>query len=177
MRKLLLVWLAVLCGCTGVPENVEPVKNFDLDRYLGRWYEIARLDHSFERGLTHVTADYSRNDDGSVKVINRGYSREEGEWQQADGRARFAGDPRTAHLEVSFFGPFYASYVIIALDDNYRHALVTGYNRDYLWLLSREPSVPDAELQPLLEQARDLGYPIDQLIFVEQDNRPPEPGR
>ncbi|MFI2811003.1 MULTISPECIES: lipocalin family protein [Microbulbifer] len=173
MRKLLLLCFAFLWGCTGVPENVQPVTGFDLDRYLGRWYEVARLDHSFERGLSHVTAEYSLNDDGTVKVVNRGYSREKGEWQEAVGRARFAGDPDTGHLEVSFFGPFYASYVVVALDADYRHAMVTGYNREYLWLLSREPEIPKAELEQLLQQARDLGYNTDNLIFVDHSGEPP----
>lgn len=159
----------VLCvgGCTGVPENVQPVDNFQLDRYLGRWYEIARLDHSFERGLTEVTADYSLNDDGSVRVLNRGFSALEGEWREAEGRARFAGPENIGQLEVSFFGPFYASYVIVALDQDYRHALVSGYNKSYLWILSREPQMPRAALERLIRRAAELGYPTDELIFVE----------
>lgn len=160
--------LFVLGGCTGLPENVQPVKNFQLERYLGRWYEIARLDHSFERGLSRVTAEYSLNDDGTVRVVNRGYSAEDGGWRQAEGRAKFVADQNTGHLKVSFFGPFYASYVVVALDENYRHALVAGYNKSYLWILSREPEMPAAEVQGLVAKAKSLGFPADQLIFVEQ---------
>lgn len=171
-------WLLPLClwlsACTGVPENVEPVQGFELDRYLGKWYEIARLDHSFERGLSHVTAEYSLNEDGTVRVVNRGFSMGEGEWQEAVGKARFAGDPGTAHLEVSFFGPFYSSYVVAALDDDYRFALVVGYNRDYLWILARKKEIPQAELAQLLQKARELGYDTDQLIFVDHSGEPPD---
>lgn len=172
MKKWLLPFCLWLAACTGLPENVEPVQGFELNRYLGKWYEIARLDHSFERGMSHVTAQYSLKDDGSVKVVNRGYSVEDGKWKEAVGRAKFAGDPGTGHLEVSFFGPFYASYVVVALDENYRHAMVTGYNRDYLWLLSRRPTIPEAELKPLLQKARELGYDTDRLIFVDHRGEP-----
>ncbi|WP_367148879.1 lipocalin family protein [Microbulbifer sp. 2201CG32-9] len=162
--------LAAMClvACTGVPENIQPVENFELRRYLGKWYEIARLDHSFERGLSRVTADYSLNEDGTVRVLNSGYSAAQQKWKRATGRARFAAEKTTGHLEVSFFGPFYSSYVIIALDRHYRHALVTGYNRSYLWILSREPCMPEPVLQQLVTQARSLGYATDALVFVDQ---------
>lgn len=176
MHKLLAflfaLCLLVLSGCTGLPDNVQPVENFQLERYLGRWYEIARLDHSFERGLSRVSADYSLNDDGSVRVVNRGYSAEDGEWQQAVGRAKFVADESTGHLKVSFFGPFYASYVVVALDEAYRHALVAGYDKSYLWILSREPKMPAAELQALIGKAKSLGFPADRLIYVEQGDIP-----
>lgn len=171
MRKwALLALISLLAGCTSVPEGIEPVRGFDTDRYLGTWYEIARLDHSFERGLSNVRAEYSRNEDGSIKVINRGYSEEKGEWQQADGRAVFVGDDSTGHLKVSFFGPFYASYVIFELEqDGYSYAYVTGYNREYLWFLSRTPEVSDDALEAFRERARAEGFNLDELIVVEQD--------
>ena len=122
-----------LSACTGMPEKVEPVDNFELDRYLGTWYEIARLDHSFERGLTNVTAEYSLRDDGGVKVVNRGYDPEAGEWKEADGKAYFVEDQNTGYLKVSFFGPFYGSYVIADLDqEDYQYALVSGPDTSYL---------------------------------------------
>lgn len=169
LRQLLLVALALaLTACTGVPEGVTPVQDFRLQPYLGRWYEIARLDHSFERGLTRVSADYSLNEDGSVRVINRGYSADRGEWQQVEGRAVFAGDETSGHLKVSFFGPFYASYVIVELDPQYRYALVSGYNREYLWILSRSPQLAPDIRDRLVRRAAELGFPTGQLIFVEQ---------
>ncbi|WP_082888473.1 lipocalin family protein [Marinobacter sp. LQ44] len=119
---LLTTLLLLLTGCTGLPKGIEPVTGFDQDRYLGTWYEIARLDHSFERSLSQVTADYTLNDDGSIKVINRGYNAEKGEWKEAQGRAKFVGDSEVGHLKVSFFGPFYASYVVFELDDDYSTA-------------------------------------------------------
>ncbi|KMQ74667.1 lipocalin family protein [Marinobacter subterrani] len=166
----LLVILAVLGGCTGVPEGINPVTGFNAERYLGTWYEIARLDHSFERGLSNVRAEYSRNDDGSIKVINRGYNAEEGQWDVADGRAVFVGDENTGHLKVSFFGPFYASYVVFQLDkEAYSYAYVTGYNRDYLWFLSRTPEVSEEAIEAFKARARAEEFDLEELIMVEQD--------
>lgn len=162
--------MSLLAGCTSVPEGIEPVRSFDADRYLGTWYEIARLDHSFERGLSNVRAEYSRNADGSIKVTNRGYNVEEGEWEQADGRAVFVGDDSTGHLKVSFFGPFYASYVVFELEhEDYSYAYVTGYNREYLWFLSRTPEVSDDALEAFRARARAEGFDLDELIVVEQE--------
>ncbi|MGB1950019.1 MAG: lipocalin family protein [Marinobacter sp.] len=171
MRTWALVALmSLLAGCTSVPEGIEPVRGFDADRYLGTWYEIARLDHSFERGLSNVRAEYSRNADGSIKVTNRGYNSEEGEWEQADGRAVFVGDDSTAHLKVSFFGPFYASYVVFELEqEDYSYAYVTGYNREYLWFLSRTPEVSNEALEAFRARARAEGFDLDELIVVEQE--------
>jgi apolipoprotein D and lipocalin family protein len=159
-----------LAGCTSLPEDIDPVTGFESDRYLGTWYEIARLDHSFERGLTNVRAEYSRNDDGSIKVINRGYNAEKKQWEEADGRAVFVEDENTGHLKVSFFGPFYASYVVFELDkEEYSYAYVTGYNRDYLWFLSRTPDVSERALQAFKDRARAEGFDLEELILVEQE--------
>ena len=151
-----------------MPNQVTPVSGFKLERYLGKWYEIARLDHSFERGLSRVTAEYSRREDGGVRVINRGYSAAEDEWQQAEGKAYFVEDPNTGYLKVSFFGPFYGAYVIFELDrQDYQYAFVSGPNHDYLWLLSRRPD-PDPDLiETFIAAARDRGFDSDALIFVE----------
>lgn len=165
---LLILLVGALTACTGIPEGVEPVDDFALPRYLGKWYEIARLDHSFERGLSKVTAEYSLRDDGGVRVINRGYSSAKGEWEQAEGKAYFVGDPDLGHLKVSFFGPFYGSYVIFELDDDYRYSMISGPDRSYLWLLSRTPEVDDALKQRFVKKARALGFDADALIFVDQ---------
>ncbi len=140
MKKLSL-WLTLLfTGCVGMPDRVEPVHDFKVQNYLGRWYEIARLDHSFERGLTRVSADYSLREDGGLKVVNRGYSEKEKRWKEATGKAYFVKALELGYLKVSFFGPFYGSYVIFDLDhDNYQYSLVCGPDRGYLWILARTP--------------------------------------
>ena len=167
-RTILLALCLLLAACLGMPNQVTPVSGFKLERYLGKWYEIARLDHSFERGLSRVTAEYSRREDGGVRVINRGYSAAEDEWQQAEGKAYFVEDPNTGYLKVSFFGPFYGAYVIFELDrQDYQYAFVSGPNHDYLWLLSRRPD-PDPDLiETFIAAARDRGFDSDALIFVE----------
>ncbi|HQQ75635.1 MAG TPA: lipocalin family protein, partial [Pseudomonadales bacterium] len=113
MKKITLALLALaLLGCLGKPDTVQPVQPFALDRYLGRWYEIARLDHSFERGLDHVNAEYSLQEDGSVRVLNRGYDPAKKQWKEAIGKAQFVDNKNEGYLKVSFFGPFYGSYVV-----------------------------------------------------------------
>ena len=162
--------LVGLSGCTGMPDNVEPVKGFELPRYLGKWYEIARFDHSFEEGLSEVTATYSMRSDGGVKVINRGFSKEEKTWDEAEGKAYFVESETTGHLKVSFFGPFYASYVIMELDkEGYQYALITGPDKDYLWILARTPSISDDVRMGLLKKATAAGYDVSKLIWVEHD--------
>jgi apolipoprotein D and lipocalin family protein len=165
---LLTTLLLLLAGCTGLPKGIEPVTGFDQDRYLGTWYEIARLDHSFERGLSQVSAEYIPNDDGSIKVINRGYNAEKGEWKEAQGRAKFVGDSDVGHLKVSFFGPFYASYVVFELDEDYSTVYITGYNRNYLWLMSRTPEVSKEVLEAFRARAAAEGFELGELIVVEQ---------
>jgi len=158
-----------LSACTGMPDNVRPVADFDLNRYLGKWYEIARLDHSFERGLEKVYAEYSLREDGGVKVINRGYSKKEKAWKQAVGKAYFVGSQDEGYLKVSFFGPFYASYVIFDLDsENYNHAFVAGYDYSYLWLLSRSPVGNEDLVERFIKKAKALGFDTQELIFVDQ---------
>lgn len=167
--KLPIVILLSFCivSCADIPEGVDPVSGFELDRYMGEWFEIARLDHRFERGLQQVTATYTVQDDGTVRVINRGYMPDEGEWKQATGKARLAGAPGVGHLEVSFFGPFYGPYIIFELDKtDYQYAFVTS-GEGYLWLLSRSPSVSSELTQRFLDVARELGFPTEELIFVE----------
>lgn len=164
--------MLLLAGCTGPPEGVSPVTGFELERYLGTWYEIARLDHRFERGLTHVTAVYSLRDEGGLRVVNRGYDPDGQEWKEARGKAYFLDDETVGTLEVSFFGPFYGGYNIIALDfENYAWSMVAGPNRSYLWILARSPELPDATLERLIAEARALDFPVDELIRVVHDGR------
>lgn len=163
-----LFFALTLAACsTAPPEGLRPVTSFDINRYLGQWYEIARLDHSFERGMSDVNATYQLQGDGSVKVINRGYDTQRQAWKEAIGRALFVGDSSTASLKVSFFGPFYGGYHVIALDQqNYRWSLVAGPDRDYLWILSRDKTLPAEVREQLLTQARALGFATDKLIWV-----------
>ena len=159
-----------MMGCTGVPEKVTPVDNFELNRYLGKWYEIARLDHSFERGLKKVTAEYSMRDDQAIHVINRGYSNKDAEWKMAEGKAYFVEDENKGYLKVSFFGPFYGSYVIFELDkDGYQYAFVSGPNTKYLWLLARKPQIEQAVIDKFKRVSNQLGFDTSKLIFVDHD--------
>jgi apolipoprotein D and lipocalin family protein len=154
-----------------MPERVQPVNDFELDRYLGKWYEIARLDHSFERGLERVTAEYSMREDGGVKVVNRGFSVKKGEWDEAEGKAYFVEDPGLGYLKVSFFGPFYGSYVVFELEQtDYQYAFISGPDTSYLWLLSRTPQVSEEVMNDFLEQAKERGFNVDDLIIVNQES-------
>ena len=165
---ILLFSSLLLAGCVDKPEGVEPVKNFNAEKYLGTWYEIARFDTSFERGLGQVTATYSLRADGGIKVVNRGYAGEKAEWKEATGKAYFVEDKNTGFLKVSFFGPFYSSYIVFDLDENYQYALVAGEDKSYLWILARTPSIPADVKGTLLAKATALGYDINRLVYVDQ---------
>jgi apolipoprotein D and lipocalin family protein len=167
MKKLFLLFVLLLTGCAGLPDGVTPVENFQVERYLGKWYEIARLDHSFERGLSSISATYSPRPDGGIQVINRGYSIQENQWKEAKGRAYFVHRQDQGFLKVSFFGPFYGSYVIMELDrQNYSYALVCGPNRSYLWILARSPRLDEDIQKKLISKAASLGFATNSLIFV-----------
>lgn len=166
---LLISSLLSLSCSVSPPQGVQAVENFSLDRYLGTWYEIARLDNRFERGLEHITATYVRNPDGGVKVINQGFSPTQQQWRRSIGKAKFIDSPNRAALKVSFFWPFYGGYHVIALDPEYRYALVAGPSRNYLWLLSRTPKLENEKTESLLKIARELNYPVDNLIWVKQE--------
>ena len=165
----LIVGIGLLSGCLGYPDSVTPVSGYDVDRYLGKWYEIARLDHSFERGLDQVTAEYSLRDDGGLDVINRGFLSSEDRWKEAQGKAYFVNDDDEGYLKVSFFRPFYGSYVIFELDtQNYQYAFVSGPDRSYLWLLARTPQVDQALLDHFVASASRLGFDTSELILPTQ---------
>ena len=172
MRKLFLgIVSLIMGGCLSPPDDVTPVQDFDLNKYLGKWHEIARLDHSFERGLIRVTADYSLRDDGGVKVINRGFSSSKNKWKQAEGKAFFVRGKDEGFLKVSFFGPFYGAYVVFELDkEHYQYAFVCSSNTSYLWLLARTPTVKKELLERFVKRGKELGFKTDELIFVNQDD-------
>lgn len=161
--------LAFIPSCVSIPKGAKPVKPFDEEKYLGKWYEVARLDMRFERNLNNVTAEYSLNSNGSIKVNNQGYNYIKNEWKQSIGKAKFVNDSNEARLKVSFFGPFYAAYNVIAIDKDYRYALVAGSSLKYLWILSRETSIPKDIKVGFLQMAKNIGYKIDDLIWVEHN--------
>ncbi len=165
----LLLSMFTIFSCSSIPEGVEAVSPFDKEKYLGKWYEIARFDFKFERGLNNTTAEYSLNKDGSIKVVNRGYDYEEKEWREAVGKAKFVKDDEVAMLKVSFFGPFYSGYNVIALDQEYKYALISGKNLEYLWILSREKTIPETIKHQYLELANNIGFKTDNLLWIEHN--------
>jgi len=173
MKKLFVLMALIpvlLAACTGIPEGVTAIDGFEINRYMGTWYEIARLDHRFERGLNNISATYTPRADGGVTVINKGWNQADGKWQQAEGKAYFVEQPDKGRLKVSFFGPFYGGYNIIALDKkDYAYSMVTGPDKSYFWILSRTRQLPKATLESLIKTAKQLGFATEQLIFVNQD--------
>ncbi|MFN8248021.1 MAG: lipocalin family protein [Ferruginibacter sp.] len=165
----MLSWL--FSGKT-IPDGAVAVSPFDKSRYLGKWYEIARLDFRFEKDLNNTTAEYSLNENGTIKVYNRGFNVKKNKWQDATGKAKFAGDENTAMLKVSFFGPFYAGYNVIAIDKDYRYALVIGESLKYMWLLSRETTMPEEIKRDYLAKAESIGYATGNLVWVKHDRQP-----
>ncbi len=167
---LATVSLAVLNACSSkIPEGATAVRPFDVKRYTGKWYEIARLDFKHEKGLSNTTADYSLNQDGTIRVINRGYDTRKGTWDEASGKAKFADSPDEGKLKVSFFGPFYSGYNVVELDPDYRYAMVAGESLKYLWFLSRDTTLPEDVKEKYLRQAKALGYDTDELVWVRHD--------
>jgi apolipoprotein D and lipocalin family protein len=173
MKKLvffLVLIIPLLFGCTGIPEGIKAVDGFEVNRYMGTWYEIARLDHRFERGLNKISATYSLRPDGGVKVINKGWNEAKGKWEEAEGKAYFIDQPDQGRLKVSFFGPFYGGYNIFDLDKkDYGYAMISGPDKSYFWILSRTKQLPKATLESLIQEAKLAGFETDKLIFVNQD--------
>lgn len=160
----------IINSCSvSIPEKATAINNFDAEKYLGTWYEIARLDHKFERDLEQVTANYSMNDDGTIKVINKGFNPKKDKWKEAEGKAKFTEEENVGRLKVSFFGPFYGGYNIIELDENYQYALVAGSDLHYLWILSRTKTIPEEVEEQFLTTAREIGYETEDLIWVKQN--------
>ena len=163
MSTVMLFWA---CSSKTIPDGAKAVSHFDKSKYLGTWYEVARLDFYFERNLVNTTANYSLNEDGSIKVVNKGYEPFKKVWKESVGKAKFVGSEDVGMLKVSFFGPFYAGYNVIALDTNYQYALVAGENLSYLWILSRQKSIPDSVRKEYLEIAKRIGYKTEDLIWL-----------
>ena len=172
MKRVLLplvLWSLALTGCVGAPEGIVAVDRFDLNRYLGKWYEIARIENRFERGTEQVSAVYSLREDGKVKVFNRGYDPVKKEWKSAEGKAKFAGDPNLGALAVSFFGPFYGGYTVFDLDrEGYSWAMVAGNSRDYFWVLARKPQMDSALFARLMAEAHAKGFDTTRVMKTRQ---------
>ena len=179
LTTLATMLFLTLCACSQpMPLQAEQsvVRSFDPTQYVGTWYEIARLDNRFEKGLEQVTAHYSIEADGTLKVVNRGFSTEKNDWSEAIGKAKFV-DPanadgsRTGRLKVSFFGPFYGDYTILEVDQPYYNYALVSSGRDYLWILSRTPQLTYPIKQHLMAKAKELGFATDQLLFIKQANQ------
>lgn len=161
--------LAIACGSTTTTERedlppLETVEQVDLERYLGTWYEIAAIPQPFQEGCTATTATYSLRDDGDIDVVNRcNKGSPDGPEDVAEGQARVVDEDTNAKLEVNFFGPFWGDYWIIELGEDYEYAVVGHPTRDYLWILSREPTMPEERVQAIMGRLADRGYDTDRI--------------
>lgn len=169
-----LAWMALRTPPR--PAGIQPVGSFDVSRYLGRWYEVARIDQHFEKGLVRSRAEYSLEPSGRIQVVNRGFDPRHNRWKEVRGKAQFVGRSDVGALKVSFFGPFYAGYHVVALDEQYRWAMVIGSSLDYFWILSRTPMLPDGVRQHLLAQAQQIGVDLERILWVMQDGANPTGG-
>ncbi|QHS63630.1 lipocalin family protein [Chitinophaga agri] len=179
MVKIHKVHVALLAGAgllmlstataVTIPKGAVAVRPFYVDKFLGKWYEIARLDYKYEEDLNNVTATYSLRKDGAIRVDNRGYDYTKNKWKESIGKAKFAREEDMGRLKVSFFGPFYAGYNVIAIDREYKYALIAGNNLKYMWILSRETTIPDHVKESYLAKAREIGYDTDALVWCEHD--------
>ncbi len=156
-------------SCVAIPKGVKAVRPFVKEKFLGTWYEIARFDFKFERGLSRVSATYTEKNTNTIRVDNKGYDYKNNKWKESIGKAKFVEDTNLGRLKVSFFGPFYAGYNVIAIDENYQYALIAGNNLNYLWILSRKKNIPEKVKNDYLAQAKAIGYDVNKLIWTKQD--------
>ena len=157
------------CRKVKIPDYVTAVENFDPQQYMGKWYEIARLDFKYEKNMINVTAEYSPNPDGTIKVENKGFDVDKNEWKTSIGEAQFVSDMNKARLKVSFQKPFWAGYNVVDIDKDYKYALVVGNSTKYLWILSREKTIPDEVRDEFLIKAIRLGYETRDLVWTHHD--------
>jgi apolipoprotein D and lipocalin family protein len=170
--KQFLIFFApffLLASCRTIPKGVKPIVPFDINRYVGTWYEIGRKNHKFERGLSRVTATYTLDENGRVKVENKGYNSLTGRESKATGKAKLVNEGKEGRLKVSFFGPFYSPYNIIAIDPEYENAMVIGRDKTYFWLLSKNTEMPEEIKQRYLQIAEEYKIKTDNIIWVKQD--------
>lgn len=172
MKQLIVFLFFAMVSSSCINQNAmidkSLVKDFEIDKYLGQWYEIARFDHRFERGLERVSANYAWREDGKIRVVNRGYNEESGQMSEATGKAKIPDPGRPSRLKVSFFWIFYSDYLILELDKDYRWAIIGSSSDKYLWILAREPHMDDTLYRALLDKAGRRGYDVSKLIRVKQ---------
>ncbi|MDD2622505.1 MAG: lipocalin family protein [Bacteroidales bacterium] len=173
MKKILLMGLLFTVGsiysCSNVPKGVVVVRFFEIEKFLGTWYEIAQLEAKYEKKSSNISVNYSLNEDGTIRVMSQGYNVENKEWMKKEGKATFYINKNIAMLEISYGGLFHTPYNVIALDEAYTYALVIGKNTHYLWLLSRKKTIPEEVKQVYLKMAKDLGCKTSDLVWVEHD--------
>ena len=160
--------LSIIQSCADIPDGVKAVQNFQKEKYLGKWYEIARFDYRFEKNIDNATAFYAVNSDGTIKVVNKGFDYKKQKWTSVEGKAKFVGSETEGRLKVSFFDPFYAGYNVVDIDENYQNAMVYGGSTKYIWFLSRNKTMDDATKKRFLAKALKDGYDISKLIWVSQ---------
>ena len=160
---LLIILLTACDSGNRVDLGEREAKEFNVERYLGQWQEVARIDNSFERGLTRVTARYFRDTEGRVRVVNRGWNKEGNKWKEARGWIKSTDEP--GRLRVSFFRPFYSDYIVLHVDRDYQYALVGGSRSNYLWILSRSGEIPEELRKEYIDKAEKMGYEVEKLIF------------
>lgn len=159
-----------LSSCSaGIPKGATAVQNFKAEKFLGKWYEIARFDSRFEKDLSQVTAEYSKKDANSIQVKNKGYKYTKNKWSEVTGEAKFVNEPTEGRLKVSFFKPFWGGYNVIDIDEDYQYALIAGNDLSSMWILSRQKTIPESYKQRFLEKAKALGYKTENLVWVKQD--------
>jgi apolipoprotein D and lipocalin family protein len=159
--------ISLLQGCSlSIPAGVKPVTGFDVNQYLGHWYEIARLDNRFQRGLEQVTATYSLRRDGSICVENAGWNVQKKQQKKVMGKAKFVSAKQIGHLKVSFWGPFYSSYVIFHLESDYSVAVVCGSSKDYCWILAKNPTLSAEDLTRYRKIAEENGFAVERFIYT-----------
>lgn len=163
----MMIACLLMSGCRST-SKLEVVSNFEIERYLGVWYEAVRMPHGFEKNLSSVSANYSLNKDGTVKVLNRGFNDKKQQWEEIEGVAKFKADQGQGWLKVSFFKPFYASYKVIYLNEDYTRAIVTGPSFGYLWILVRDPALPKTEIELLVSKAGKFGFDTGKLLLIDQ---------
>ena len=164
---LLSCILLIFAGCTGIPAGVKPVSNLNLASYQGTWYEIARIENWFERDTQQVSATYTLRDDGFVDVVNRGFDPQKQKWREAKGLAKPVEGSAPGHLKVSFWGPFYGSYIVFECGANYEYAFVCGYKKTYLWLLARKKSVSKSVMERFLDVSKKKGFDLNNLVITK----------
>ena len=162
MKKIIFLCLAFVFGWS---DELKTVAHVDLERYLGKWYEIARYDHRFERGCSEVEAIYTLRDDGMIGVLNRCFLKADNKTKEAHGRAKIVDKETNSKLKVTFFWPFYGDYWIIELAEDYRFVVVSEPTKEYFWILSRTPTMEKADLEGILERVKVLGFDETKLIW------------